>query len=264
MIRLMWRCCFAASWILVAALSVQLSYGMLAAADADATAGPDNFEDLFNRAPQFLHQMKGHTVGALIADTMVASLRQGIQINSDYSGIGSAEMALHTIAKSALGNTDPTALLFWRACDTQRAARKCLAANAECNSQHIFGNIMMRVSLTTRNKMMRAYDDLNTQFKELLGRVLDDGSRDARDQRAAFAEACGATLFNKLWDILSAITFNINAKAWCQKCKQNCRVHGPIELETNKLRMRVAVAGTTCTSWSSMGNKQQWTCASRN
>ena len=54
--------------------------------------------------------------------------------------------------------------------------------------------------------------------------------------------------------ILSHENFGADDVAYCYRCKQFCRVHGPDGLDPNYCRVKAA--GTTCTSWSQMNHSQ--------
>jgi hypothetical protein len=256
-------------WVIVL-LQMQLGRSMMSDFDgasdggaAELPYGPTDFASLFEWAPQYVAKMTAHPVGNLMVGNLISSLQQGLQVNTDYSGMGSAEIALHSILEATLP-TGGGNVLCWRACDINHSARKCLAANVGASSSsHIFGNIMMRVSKVTRTLLQRAYDDAAEHFKRELADALATapavGSitpEHRRAKQAACAETSGARLMVTLHRIMSGVVFNPDGMNWCYKCRQPCRVHGPPGLSN---RLRLSAAGTTCTSWSAMGSQTAWT-----
>jgi hypothetical protein len=67
----------------------------------------------------------------------------------------------------------------------------------------------------------------------------------------AIAAEVGAWMMGSFAKIMQVVNFNVDGRAWCFKCSSLCRIHGPGD--TAERSTRVAIAGTTCTSWSVMG-----------
>lgn len=213
-------------------------------------SGPFDYASLFDWAPQYIAKMSEDEVGSLMVRLLRASLRR-LQVNTDYSGVGSPEIALHSILQAALpGSRDNDHVLCWRASDILHVARRCLAANRGVFApRHIFGDLLMRVGKATRTSLRRAYTEAEDEFNRRVS------SCATRELAAEVAESCSASLMSKLHSIMTKVRFDLNAVAWCYKCSQPCRIHGP---PGQSDRVRLSVAGTTCTSWSAMGKRKKW------
>jgi hypothetical protein len=70
----------------------------------------------------------------------------------------------------------------------------------------------------------------------------------------------GKAMMDNMMKYMRAVEFNMDARAWCYKHHDWCRIHGPEEGH-DRSATRMAIAGTTCTSWSSVGKCLRW-CAS--
>jgi len=148
---------------------------------------------------------------------------------------------------------------YWRASDVLKARQRMLKAGfAQSKAKHIFGDILMRVPTKLRNRLRLTLELAEDDFKQFVG------TAQSKTELKSACEALGRTMMMQLMDVMSTHTFVMDKLSWCFKCKKLCRVHGPRpqaqELQRNQVR--VACAGTTCTSWSTMGSKKRWLAAS--
>ena len=179
-----------------------------------------------------------------MAENLRDAFSRGITVVTDYSGFGSPELALHSLA-DAMGFHDD-ALLFWRASDLLSSRRKMLQANSDgFRPQHIFGDILrQRLSSATHRAMKAVHSSCEKRFNTLV-------ASGVAAEKAS--EEVGQGFMTQLHSIMKAVVFNLNARVYCYKCQDRCPVHAQAAPLVQPDRVRVAIAGTTCTSWSSMG-----------
>lgn len=217
--------------------------------------GPTTLKDLFMWGPQYLNKLSDHPVGKFFVDNLVHTLRGGVQVNTDYSGFGGPEIALHTLQlalSTGTGGITTNDILFWRGSDLLESRRKMLLAGSDKSSpRHVFGDILMRASFRTRKALRRIHEEAETKFEEKLAAGLSNQEH--------MAEEVGQWMMGQLVMLMRPTVFNLAARAYCFRCKGRCRVHGP-ERQTNgrPALTRMAIAGTTCTSWSQMGACSRW------
>lgn len=120
---------------------------------------------------------------------------------------------------------------------------------------HVFGDILrQRIDRSTRLSLKRIHDWAKNYFERGRGRGMPMQEASA---------AVGAEMLKRMRDLMKRVTFDLGHVAWCYKCKKYCPVHAnhQVEMEGEDC-ITVAIAGTTCTSWSSMGKKGQWVATS--
>ena len=227
-----------------------------------APIGPNTLTGLFDWPRQFLERLVDDPVGSHFVNQLKRNHGCGIQVNTDYSGFGGPEIALQAIAGAVQEqhtgvNWPVPRLLFWRASDIlPRRRRMLLAASADARPLHVFGDLMSRIRRSTRYRLRSAMESAEAEFKL----AIDQGNTGT--DLEAIALGIGEMVMKKLFDILRD-TFHRDRTSYCYRCKGLCRIHGPTPGEAdNKCNMRIAVAGTTCTSWSAMGTQGRWLAAS--
>lgn len=177
---------------------------------------------------------------------------RGLLVNTDYSGMGGVEIALGMLLV-VIQPLLPSAanVLFWRAADLAEECRRILLAPAKGAPEHVFGDLMSRVPKDVRRSLRRAHATAAEEFR----RLIDTGI----EARTA-SEQAGKQMVERLLAIVQSHTFDMDARSWCYKHHQLCRVHGP-EGDASQ-RLRLAAAGSPCTSWSRMGRRAGWAAKS--
>jgi hypothetical protein len=220
---------------------------------------PNNLIDLFQWAGQYVQSMSRNSMGRAFLENMKSNLNMGIQFNTDYSGFGGPEIALKTIVKALSDYSSgglTTDVLLWRASDVLPSRRKMLrSGGAGIQPLHIFGDVLMRVSRLTRSRLRGVLESTEADFNAVVGEI------QSTEELKLAAEELGKTMMNKLIEVMKKQSFDLGRLAWCYRCKRLCRVHGPLPCDA-AAAVHVAVAGTTCTSWSSMGSKIRWLASS--
>ena len=124
---------------------------------------------------------------------------------------------------------------------------------------HVFGDVLkQRIDKSVRISLKRTHDWAKNFFEREVKRK----GRSAEEAKHASLKA-GTEMLKRMQGIMKHVTFNMDHVAWCYKCKKYCPVHANhlVDREVDEA-ITVAVAGTTCTSWSSMGKKGKWIAAS--
>ena len=252
-------------------------------------------EQLHEWAPVFLNAMMDHDTGGHLAQNIMTRYLHGIHLNSMYSGMGGAEMAMNTIlaaieTKFDLGNKSGGSA-FYSACDIAPVCRTVLLRQHAEDSphlhvRHVFGDIMERIPSGTLADLKKLY----AEYKEVYEAATGGGAgrcnrarrpkrqRGGRSGKAAeidLAEQLGKQMMHDMIEVLQKVKPNASDfaasadgcprfenRGWCYKCRRLCRLYGPKESVRAQWPavFRLVVAGTTCTTWSSMGLRRQW-CA---
>ena len=162
----------------------------------------------------------------------------GLQICTDYSGMGTVEMAIASILDELslrMGSELAANVRFYRAADIAPLCRDILMSPSRSSPEHVFGNVTHRVPVEIRNQLWEAREVANKQFASYL--------------QAGFSSkeaAClaGDEMAEEMIGTLETCSFASDARAWCYKHKRQCRIHGPPHAADG---LRLVAAGTTCT-----------------
>ena len=213
-------------------------------------AAPGTLPELLQWAPQLLQRLLTHLVGGALRANLQAAFRDRVMVVTDYSGFGSPEIALSSLA-SAL-QADPGSLTFWRASDLLESRRRMLlAGEGNLQAQHIFVDLaQQRVSARTRRRLQGVHSRAKREFEQLM-ELEGDGAV------AAKAVGLGQRFMASLQEVMEEVVFNLAGAAWCYKCQKRCPIH-PTSIVDDPVVTTVAIAGTTCTSWSAIGHRRKW------
>ena len=179
---------------------------------------------------------------------LLTRLQEGIQINTDYSGTGQPEHVARQVARQAVLRDCAANVVCWRASDIEPHARQALIADgAGGGAQHVFGDLLRRVSSKTRKQLRARYAVAESQVTARAA---------AGEELKAVQTQEGSAMMKDCLALLDKEPRNLDDTAFCFKCQQRCRHYGPADQDKGMSRM--SVAGTTCTPWSRMGSKNRW------
>ena len=89
--------------------------------------------------------------------------------------------------------------------------------------------MLERLPPKTRRKLQLAHKLGEQRFENTRA-----SSEDGKVPPAA-VEAIGAKMIDEMVAIMQGVQFSLDATAWCSKCRQHCRVHGPAEVAPARL-----------------------------
>jgi len=165
--------------------------------------------------------------------------------------------ALAGFSRPSGGDDNPAVgqLILWSATDIMPHCRKVLRFKHSCSSRqsplHVFGDLTCRLSTEAHSHLLGLYKDAEQQFMAAMGQGNDP----------ELAEGIGTNFMAACMDYLSTdLLVKINGTAYCFKCRSTCCYNGPEQVPDGMFS--IAIAGTTCTSWSRMGRKRRWAAAS--
>ena len=169
----------------------------------------------------------------------------GVLLNTDYSGMGCAEMSMRAILASSDFSGDAY-LLVWRGSDMSETCRKILCESKD-GPEHVFGNLMDRVTDSRRYALEQEHNRASKQYMRLIGKGMS---------KVAAASKVGNTLLREVSCILAGQ--EVGGEQWCYKHQKMCPSLEPPEGHPcfRLGRFKLAVAGTTCTHFSSMGRQR--------
>eukprot|EP00969_Alexandrium_andersonii_P209145 9236160-Alexandrium_andersonii.AAC.1 len=144
-------------------------------------------------------------------------------------------------------------LLLWRASDLLKNRRRMLLASEPPRGpRHVFGDILQSV----RPQARRALKDILANAEGELQGVAASVRSSPQHVLQRMAKDVGDRLIKHMCSFMSTYPFRLGCHAFCYRCRQDCRIFGPLPGgpdAQNPSCLRVAIAGTTCTSWSSIG-----------
>lgn len=182
---------------------------------------------VFEWAPQLVKQVLEADAGQFCAN-LASHATEGILMNTQYSGMGCAEMAMHMLSRAiddALGLE--TRLTFWSAADIMKHCRKVLRFKLPTGSrlvmpQHVFGDLLFRLPEFARTRLFQIQLDTNREMQRRLSLGGDDDPRD-------ISKNVGKEMMFTIIDFLQTLSWRGDREAFCFKCGQHCRLHGPSE-----------------------------------
>ena len=202
--------------------------------------GPSTLEGTFEWPEQYAIALEADLLKQL--DT---NLADGVDIITDYSGMGCFEQALGLVVdqRRRAGIVFPD-INNYRACDVAPVPQRVLlAVDGSMAPKHVFSNILDRIPTQT----LRQLKDLEEGLQQELRHRIASG-----EELQAVREAVGKTLVDKVWDILERA--NSNEEAFCLKHGRRCGLDPP---PSSRRRLLVACAGSTCKDFSAFGKQLQ-------
>ena len=205
-------------------------------------AGPSTVEEVWDWAPSAIDSLLRSHRGDAWTENLANLFRNGLQLNTDFSGMGCPEMSLtmiHDAWRACSGGdteeADSTGVCFWRGSDILPFSRRVLrgprgsASAGRGGPQHVFGDVLERLPPKTRRKLQLAHKLGEQRFENTRA-----SSEDGKVPPAA-VEAIGAKMIDEMVAIMQGVQFSLDATAWCYKCRKHCRVHGPAEVAPARL-----------------------------
>ena len=197
-----------------------------------------------------------------------AALRHGCTLRTDYSGIGTAEVALshflqglgqlagHNEEHPDVDGQTPQRqfLTCVSASDCDEHARMLLQAHVGRSApHHVFGSLEATLSQDTLAKLDSSLAGFTERAQELLGQGFPRGQ--------VYTQLGQEFMLHAAKTMLSQETVVSSGflQAWCYKCHRLCHLvsaEGTGAPEEGSLS--IAAAGVCCYSWSSMGKRNQW------
>ena len=187
--------------------------------------------------------------GTTLVGSLSSSLARGVTLTSSYSGIGTPEFALTSLAGKC-GGADVS---LYSACDWSDKARAALSSHTSGPS-HIFTDLMHRIDSRTREKLWSLQETVAGQLSGLLAEVAAEAEQ-ATERFADAVKLTGMKFTRQARLILSKASFP--EKSPCARCQQNCS-HRPDARLIARERLWLEVAGVTCVAFSRFGSLLKW------
>ena len=114
-------------------------------------------------------------------------------------------------------------MVYWRASDINNVARKVLMCKASkigpgSQSKHVFGNVLDRMSAKVKRKL----EDIESTTLRQLSALEEELSAESFKHELKTA---GTRTTEEMMDVLRCVEFRKDQRAWCYKCRKDCRVH---------------------------------------
>jgi hypothetical protein len=212
----------------------------------DEFAGPKSFKDIFEFANVLVEKFLQEDTLPGSRPRLASEMHQKrIVLTSSYSGIGSAEWAVHFV-KHALAKVAGIEIevLFWSACDRDAVCRNVLK-NHKQHPLHIFTDLRDRIP-------PQAYEDLEGLYTQHRQR-LDDGQYATIVEKQAACRIIGDEFFEAACTLLDNSDLKVT-QARCTICNAQCPLVPPLQEHD----IWIEVGGNTCTPWSVNGKREGW------
>ena len=210
--------------------------------------GPHDLDSVLRWAPQFIDMVGSHGLGSRLLGNLCSRFMDGIVMSTMYSGIGGPEIAFHTLMNAFDASRGITGqLTMYSAADISKEARRVLRyKHSVCGPLHVFGDLLHRVPAVVLEQLLTTHSQAEEEFK-------NTGEEDTK----AASSRIGQAMMAKMIKIMQSIGPSLPPFGHCYKCNSRCRFF-PIKDEGHAGIFYLVVAGSTCTSWSRMGKRQQW------
>lgn len=207
--------------------------------------GPKNLIECMDWPSDFRRSMMS-TDARLCAD-LNAVLERGVDMFTDFSGVGGAEQALALVCGAASKDGVRHKVCFKRACDISATARQALLLTDEhVAPHHVLENVLDRLPDDTRQRLDELQAEMNSKLETIFMHI--DIKKEASRRHAV--STCGKQLVRRACAILGATAWKNTS--YCSKCDCQCPVHHS-DPRGGAGRLQLYVAGTTCVHFSAMG-----------
>ena len=192
-----------------------------------------------------------YSAGARGLDALLAKLLAGINLITDFSGIGQAEAAVHyvQVALKLLGHSGFRGVQVTRSSDILASCRRVLAAIRDATGSGccILGDMTKGMDQSVL-KDIRALQDEHRKMIRSTYRSQQVRKQHIRKLGRKFLKAARARIVAQLPEASEVM-------AHCYTCKRKCnafpKTSEPVGLTGN-------ISGTMCTPWSRMGKQFGW------
>ena len=192
-----------------------------------------------------------------LATGLLESLKRGVRLSTDYSGMGCPEMSMENIISAAANHFGHHESLNFnvvchRAADIEDHARKVLLSRSgPTTPMHVFGDICERIpaaALTDMNALQR-------QAEKRLQAIRRRGCEEGVREDPKIIKALGAKLRKDCEEVMKCVEIDQDRVAKCYKHPgKACRVAPPRPRPGDRNWIDMVIAGVTCTDYSSMGD----------
>lgn len=228
--------------------------------------GPQTYQDLFTWPAFFVDailQKDNEDPDLGIGVNMVNKFHSGLHVVTDYSGVGSPEVACHFIHK-ALQNRAGSGYhipppCFVRASDSDPDCRAVLLSHeGESAPGCVMGDLLERCPPLLLQEWKALW--LHYRKEAQLDLAPDERVGSSQLLKSLVKEKGHEFLFEALRAMQQPDHAHLVSPVWCHKRQKACCVKGSGDKPRGTIEL--AVGGVTCVDWSNMGIRQGWLGAS--
>ena len=212
-----------------------------------------SYKELFNWPDVFLAKLEDKCSGAY--QELLRKLRQGVAVVTDYSGVGSPEIALEFIVQALqkrCGQSDDSAGLQLRclyAADADAQCRRVLLSHstgvaAPCC---VLGNMLERCPQSLLLECEQMLDD----YREQADNAITQGQ-----VRRTVMENFGQEFVREACKLM--FKSGQEQRTWCFRHQTSQCVQERPDRQAPRGHVTLAVAGVTCVDWSALGQRSGW------
>ncbi|CAE7038116.1 unnamed protein product [Symbiodinium sp. CCMP2592] len=234
-----------------------------------ALEAPDSdghFRRLFLWPRVFLEKLAKYSASSV--EVLVDRYREGLSVVTDFSGVGSAEIAclfiehgLKDSGSEIFSSPEYVGLRCRRASDSNPACRRILLHD-DCNpdfqgASHsavsgqahgcIFGSLEERVEPEVLQKLRRMQGACKDNADSELDKAAEDSHR-------SIIRKWGREFVRMAVQFLQKSVTELPTKVWCYRHEQAC----PFCVTHEQGGIDIAIAGPPCVDWSQIGQRHGW------
>lgn len=228
----------------------------------DCVDGAGDYQRLFLWPQVFLEKLGKYSASCV--EVLLDRYRGGLSMVTDFSGVGSAEIAglfiehgLKDSGSEIFSSPEYVGLCCRRASDSNPACRRILLHD-DCSpdsqgawkSGCIFGSLEERVEPQVLQKLRRMQDECITQANSELNHV----DEVVADTERSLIKKWGRRFVQMAVQFLQESVEELPARVWCHRHEQAC----PFHVKCEQGGFDIAVAGPPCVDWSQIGQRQGW------
>ena len=210
------------------------------------------YKDLFMWPAFFLEDLKRKD--PVFLDLLAEKFAKGLCMVTDYSGVGSAEIACHFIHAAAERRSIPGVIkkpVFLRASDSNPDCRSVLMNHrGSIKPTCVMGNLLDRVPRTLQDTWQASLSKYQEDMKQL---IRQDNSMTAADRKVV-AKNLGREFLKEGYVAMTQEGNDVIPEVgWCYLHQKGCSFKSSLKDYSDFFK--VSVSGVTCTDFSSMGVK---------
>ena len=216
----------------------------------------------FNDWPAYFVSKLSDSGSDLLAEVMHKT-ELGVQIQSDYSGMGCVEQACamlrtHTDTLPMPGLDSELVnrrnFTVHRVCDVDPKCRYVLRNHVPCaeHCQHSFADICSRIDTATLSMLQTIEKRWNEHLNDFWAVV---GDTNRKVEQRAIAKMCGEAMCQEMIRALDTAGDSIwNDEGFCCTHDRMCPINAPMDGRS----VVITTGGNRCLDWSIYGKEMQW------
>eukprot|EP00439_Symbiodinium_sp_Y106_P005613 s8205_g1.t1 len=222
-----------------------------------------DYQRLFLWPRVFLRKLANYSASCV--DALGDRYRDGLSVVTDFSGVGSAEIAclfiergLKDSGSEIFSSPEYVGLCCQRASDSNPSCRKLLMPDAGSpdfqGASHAPGCIFGSLEERVEPRVLQKLRDMQAACKNKASSELSEIDEVVADTERGLLRKWGREFVQMAVQFLRESVEELPARAWCYRHDRAC----PFHVKQKQAGLDLAVAGPPCVDWSQIGQRQGW------